>query len=101
MYKIALIGHPFMVKALRNTGIDVFGCDNECNLEKILDNIVYSKEYAVAFITEKLAATCLEKISLLESKLNIVLIPDHLGSTGLFKEKLDNLIKLATGTSKS
>ena len=97
MSNIAFIGPCQMVSPLKLSGIDVFGCETTSNLSELLGTLYSSKKYEVIFITERMAIECQDKIKELENKINIVLLPDHKGSTGFFKEKLNNLIKQATG----
>jgi len=86
-----------MVLPLKTSGITIFPCNNGVQAEEIFDKIYLSKKFDVVFITEALAADVTEKITGLEDKINIVLIPDHKGSIGLFKERLNGLIKHAIG----
>ncbi|OGC05920.1 hypothetical protein A2526_03345 [candidate division WOR-1 bacterium RIFOXYD2_FULL_36_8] len=97
--QVAIIGPYQMVLPLKESGIAIFSCDNGRQAEQILDKIHLSKKFDVIFITEVLASDTQEKIAELENSLNIVLIPDHKGSIGLFKERLNGLIKHALGGS--
>jgi len=101
MFKIAFIGPTQMVSPLWTSGVDVYGCDSPLEADNALSKIYSSKEYGLIFITEKLGLEIKEKISGIENKINVVLLPDHNGSIGFFKERLQNLIKQATGAMQS
>jgi len=94
MSKIALIGPAQMVAPLSGLGIWAFGCDTGAQAEKTLNDL---KDFSLVFLTERLALDCSETVEALQDKINIVLVPDHRGSTGLFKDKLERLIREATG----
>jgi vacuolar-type H+-ATPase subunit F/Vma7 len=95
--RAAIIGPCQMVQPLRNSGIDVFGCDSALKAQDTLEKVHGMNKYSVIFMTERMAEECLGKVAELEEKVNIVLIPDHRGSTGMFKKRLDDLIRQATG----
>jgi len=101
MRKIALIGSSHLVKPLEASGIDVAACETEQQGCNQLDSWLSGGEHAIIFITESLAENMMGKIEAAEeSEVNIVLIPDHRGSSGLFREKLEHLIRKAAGAAK-
>jgi len=93
MSNIALIGPSLVVDPLAASGIKVFGCDTGARARATLENI--ASEYPLIFMTEGLALECRDLIECLE----VTILPDHKGSSGLFKEKIDKLIRSATGAA--
>ena len=97
MSNIALIGPGYLVGPLKAGGIEVFGADTVSAAEQAIEKVLDSEKYLVVFITEGLALACAQCVAKLKEKLNLVLLPDSRGSVGLFKEKLEKLIREATG----
>jgi len=100
MSKIALIGPPQMVNPLSSLGLEVHGCDSGRRAEEALLKLKEKGDFSIIFITERLAMDCPETIESLQEKINLILLPDNRGSVGLFKEKLEKLIREATGALK-
>lgn len=100
MSKIALIGPPQMVHPLSSLGLEVRGCDSGKHAQDALLSLAEKREFSIIFITERLAMDCPEAIESLKEKINIILLPDNRGSVGLFSEKLEKLIREATGALK-
>lgn len=93
MSKIALLGPAYLTEPLKACGIDAVACDSGPAGCAHLKSILEKREHAVVFITERLARDFSEEILAAEEKdLNIVLLPDHHGSLGMYKEKLKGLI---------
>jgi len=100
--KIALVGPKYLVNPLSACGIDVAACETEKHGSEILKDLVLRGEHRIIFIIERLAVELKEEIEAAEKKdINIVLVPDHRGSVGLFREILEGLIKKATGALKA
>lgn len=101
MSKIALLGPKYLINPLSAAGIDVMACDSGKLGSEILRKLVSQGEHAIIFIAERLAVELKEDIETAEKKdMNIVLLPDHRGSIGLFQETLESLIRKATGALK-
>lgn len=101
MSKIALLGPRLMVHPFRATGIEVFACDSSRQSRKTLAELTGRGEHVIIFMIERYAGELVEDIAAAEEKgLNILLLPDHRGSIGLYKEMLDGLIKKAAGAVK-
>jgi vacuolar-type H+-ATPase subunit F/Vma7 len=97
MSDILLIGPRKLVTPLSFCGIDVAACDSGRAGCEMIEAAIHP----VIFMTERLAAEMPEAIAAAEKKgQNVVLLPDHRGTTGFYKEKLEELIKKATGASK-
>ncbi|KAF0135113.1 MAG: hypothetical protein FD145_251 [Candidatus Saganbacteria bacterium] len=101
MSKIALIGPSQMVLPLASSGIEIFPADSGYEAGLRIEAISEKNEYAVVFITERLAMDCMESIELNQGKINFVFIPDNQGSVGLFFEKTNKLVKEAIGVSQN
>lgn len=97
MSNIALIGPGYMVGPLKASGIDILGADTVKAAEQALEKIMDRGDYQIVFLTEGLALDCPDCVSKTKEKVNLVLVPDSRGSIGLFKEKLEKLIRTATG----
>lgn len=101
MHKIALIGSKYLVNPLAAAGIDIAACETEREGCEKLEALLKARDHAIIFITESLAQNFMDKIEAAEEKgVNIVLLPDHKGSIGLFREKLQGLIRKAAGAVK-
>jgi len=101
MSKIALLGPKYLVAPLAAAGIDVAACESESHGCKMLGEFLSGGEHAIIFITESLAVEMQKEIEAAEKEgANIVSLPDHRGSIGFFKERLENLIKKATGAAQ-
>jgi vacuolar-type H+-ATPase subunit F/Vma7 len=93
MSKIALLGPSSLTEPLKACGIEAFACDSGPAGSSHLKALFEKREHAVVFITERLAREFPEEIAAAEEKeLNVVLLPDHHGSLGMYKEKLKGLI---------
>jgi hypothetical protein len=56
--------------------------------------------HAIVFLNERYAGELQAEIDDAEDKgLNVLLLPDHRGSTGLYREMLQALIRKATGAN--
>lgn len=98
MSKIALLGPKFMFSALAAAGVDVFSCDSTLQSRQRLAELADRGEHEIIFMDERYSSELRAEIEAAEEKgLNIVLLPDHRGSTGLFREMLHELIRKATG----
>lgn len=101
MLKIALLGPKFMVSPLSAAGVEVFPCDSTLQSRETLADLSARGEHAVAFMIERYSLELKEEIEAAEEKgLNILLLPDHRGSIGLYREMLEGLMKKATGAAQ-
>lgn len=92
--KIAIIGHNHCVEFFSLIGLEPFPCKNSNEARKAMEKIDQGKKHALTFIVESLAYEIKDSIKGLG---NYVLIPDHLGSSGLAQAKLAELIRSAIG----
>ncbi len=101
MSKIAFLGPKFMVAPLSAAGVEVFPCDSTLQSRETLAELIKKGEHAVAFMIERYSLELKEEIEAAEEKgLNILLLPDHRGSMGFYREMLEGLIKKATGAAQ-
>ena len=97
MSDILLVGPKKMVEPLAACGIDVLACDSRRQGCEIIGQTVHP----IVFITERLAFELQAEITSAEEKGdNIVVLPDHRGTTGYYQDLLGQLIKRATGAAK-
>ena len=97
MSDILLMGPKKLVDPLSFCGIDIEACDSGVAGCEMIRNAAHP----IVFVTERLAKEMVEELTAAEKRgQNIVLLPDHRGTTGFYKEKLEELIKKATGASK-
>ena len=84
MYKIAVIGDRDSIYGFAALGLDVYPADDEQTGRALFRRIVEG-EYAVAYITEKLAADLADEIEKLRFRPlpAVILIPGVSGNTGM------------------
>ncbi|MFA5113850.1 MAG: V-type ATP synthase subunit F [Candidatus Margulisiibacteriota bacterium] len=100
MSRIALLGPKALVDPLAAAGIDVFPCDSTPESQRTLAALGAGGRHEIVLLTERYAADLSPEIAAGEQQgLNILLIPDHRGSTGLYREQLDQLVRKATGAA--
>lgn len=99
MPKIKIIAPKYIVSPLEILGINVYPADSEAEAKLALEEATEKKEAALIFITERLAVDLQEEIDRLNQKpeVNVVLIPDNQGSTGLASAKIQALLKKSIG----
>jgi len=103
MYKISIIGYPDMLHGLQALGIEIHPVLNPHKALEILKDLANSKKFAMILITERLAIENIEEIEQMNEKpdVNIVLVPDSQGSTGLIMDRFNALAKATTGAMLS
>jgi vacuolar-type H+-ATPase subunit F/Vma7 len=100
MSKLALIGPRALVRPLAAAGVDVFPADSTPEGQQALATISAQGEHEIVLLTERYAPDLQAEIAAAEAGgLNILLLPDHRGSTGLYREQLDQLVRKATGAA--
>ncbi|MCX5751746.1 MAG: hypothetical protein NT099_08825 [Candidatus Saganbacteria bacterium] len=98
MHKIKLIGPKDLIQYLSLLGIETYPAQTTEEAKNALEQAT-KHHTALVFITEKLAQPLIEEIETLNQKpeTNIVLIPDHTGSTGLLSGRIHNLVRNSIG----
>jgi len=98
-YKIGIIGDKESVLGFRAVGFGVFEAKNPEIAEEILRKLVNEKNYAIIYITEKLA----EKMQniILEYRVQaipaIIVIPGKSGSSGYGLKQIKQAVERAVG----
>lgn len=99
MYKIGIIGDRESVLCFSALGFTVFEVEDAKSAETVLKNAAESKEFAVLFITEKLAAEMDETIGRYKDLPlpAITVIPGRGGSTGYGLASIKKAVERAVG----
>jgi V/A-type H+/Na+-transporting ATPase subunit F len=99
MHKIKMIAPKYLVLPLALLGIEPLPADSEAEAKVALNKAGSKKEPALLLITERLAVDLMAEINKLNQRpeLNIVLIPDNQGSTGLASDQIQQLVKNSIG----
>ena len=99
MHKLKIIGPKDLVSALAILGIETYPVENEGEAKLALEKASGQKDSALIFITERLAVDLEAEIDKLNKNpnINVVLIPDNRGSTGLAASRIHGLIKNSIG----
>lgn len=97
-HKIGVIGNQSSVLFYRMLGFDVFMTDNpEAASSKL--NELANNDYGVIYVTEQIAETITDTIREYDDKMlpAIILIPDHTGSKGIGKRRVQESVEKAVG----
>ena len=99
MHKIKFIAPKYLISPLALLGIETYPSENETEAKAQLETIAEKKEPALIFITERLATYLKEEIDKLNRKadINVVLIPDNRGSSGVAADEINKLVKNSIG----
>ena len=99
MHKIKFIAPKYLIHPLEILGIDIYPAESEREARAALEEATTKKEPALIFITERLAVDLQTEIDNLNRKpdINVVLIPDNRGSTGLSTANIGKLVKNSIG----
>ncbi len=94
-----MIAPKYMIGPLAILGIELFPADSEAEAQLALEHATGKREPALVFISERLAVDLQEQINQLNKKadVNIVMIPDNKGSTGLTASHIHNLVRNSIG----
>jgi V/A-type H+-transporting ATPase subunit F len=98
-YKIAMIGDESTVSGFRAAGVAGVPVYTSAEALETLMAMAKSREYAIIFITESLAAPVLADISRIPtgSVPAIIVVPDQGGSKGIGFAKIRNAVEKALG----
>jgi V/A-type H+/Na+-transporting ATPase subunit F len=99
MHKIKFIAPKHLIGPLEILGIEIYPAEGENEAKQALDRATEKKEPALIFITERLAVDIAEDVEKLNKKpdINIVMIPDNQGSTGLASAQIQQLVRNSIG----
>lgn len=96
--KIGVIGNDNSVLIYRMLGFDVFHTASQEEASKKVDELA-NDDYGVIYITEQVAETISETIYKYDDEIlpAIILIPDHTGSRGIGKRRIQENVEKAVG----
>ena len=99
MYKIAAIGDRDSVQGFASIGLEVYFADEKQEAEKLLKRIA-NDNYAVIYITEKLASMIPQEIEKYTEAVTpaIIPIPGVSGNTGEGMENVSRFVEKAVGS---
>jgi len=98
MYKIAVLGDRDSVLGFKALGIETFTADDAAQARPILRKLG-GEEYAVVYVTERLADGMHEEIEAFKDRPTpaVIVIPGKDGLMGLGMESLKSAVKRAVG----
>ncbi|WP_080146274.1 V-type ATP synthase subunit F [Marinilactibacillus piezotolerans] len=96
--KIGVVGDRESVLAFRMLGFDVHFATEANETRRIVDQLA-SEDYGVVYLTEQLAELVPDTIRRYDAKLTpaIILIPNHAGSRGIGKKRVQENVEKAVG----
>ena len=94
-----MIAPKYLVAPLAILGIDTFAAETPAEARAALEKAKGKKEPSLIFISERLADGLQVAITKINQKpnMNVVLIPDNRGSTGLAASQIQNLVRNSIG----
>lgn len=97
-HKIGVIGDRNSVLIYRMLGFDVFFTSKSTEASQKIDELA-TKNYGVIYVTEQIAENISETIKKYDDKVlpAIILIPDHTGSRGIGKRRVQENVEKAVG----
>src|SRR5690625_4758339 len=97
-HKMGVSGDENSVLAYRMLGVEVFMSDNPEDASNILDNLA-NENYGVSYVTETVAEQITETIKKSVDKVHpgIIMIPEHTGSRGIGKRRVQEKVEKAVG----
>lgn len=98
MYKIGVMGDRDSIYGFASVGVNVFPADNASEGTKLLRSI--ADEYAVIFITEKLASEMETELSRYRDRTvpALIPIPGVTGNTGIGMKNVSRSVEQAVGS---
>ena len=98
MYRVAILGDKDSIFGFSALGVDLFPVEEKVNASETLRNIA-NQDYAIIFITEKLAASIKDEIYKYKDKIvpAIILIPGISGNTGEGMSNISEIVRKAVG----
>lgn len=99
MYRVKFIAPKYLIAPLAILGIDTYPADSEAEARTALEKVTEKKEPALIFLSERLAVDLQPDIEKINQKpdINVVLIPDNRGSTGLAASQIHRLVRNSIG----
>ncbi|HZK46515.1 MAG TPA: V-type ATP synthase subunit F [Atopostipes sp.] len=97
-HKIGVLGNDNSVLIYRMLGFDVYQIDNPEEASRKIDELAQD-DYGVIYVTETVAEKILETIHRYDDEIlpAIILIPDHTGTRGIGKKRVQENVEKAVG----
>ena len=97
-HKIGVLGNDNSVLIYRMLGFDVYQIDNPEEASRKIDELAQD-DYGVIYVTERVAEKILETIHRYDDEIlpAIILIPDHTGTRGIGKKRVQENVEKAVG----
>lgn len=97
-HKIGVLGNDNSVLIYRMLGFDVYQIDNPEKASRKIDELAQD-DYGVIYVTETVAEKILETIHRYDDEIlpAIILIPDHTGTRGIGKKRVQENVEKAVG----
>ena len=98
MYKLGVIGDKDSVYGFSSVGLSVFFADTAAEAAKTLR--VVAEDYAVIFITEKLASQSPAELARYKESIRpaVIPIPGVTGNTGMGMKNISSFVEQAVGS---
>ncbi|WP_027107562.1 V-type ATP synthase subunit F [Lacticigenium naphthae] len=96
--KIGVIGDKDSVLPFKMLGFDVYFADEGIQARKAVDRLA-DEDYGIIFLTEQLAEQIPDTIRRYDEKITpaVILIPNHAGSLGIGKKRVQENVEKAVG----
>lgn len=97
-HKIGVLGNDNSVLIYRMLGFDVYQTANDAEASRKIDELAQD-DYGVIYVTESVAENILETIHRYDDEIlpAIILIPDHTGTRGIGKKRVQDNVEKAVG----
>ena len=97
-HKIGVLGNDNSVLIYRMLGFDVYQIDNPEEASRKIDELAQD-DYGVIYVTETVAEKILETIHRYDDEIlpAIILIPDHTGTRGIGRKRVQENVEKAVG----
>lgn len=97
-HNIGVVGDKDSILPFKILGFSVFACSSPTQARETIDRLA-EENYGIVYLTEALAAEIPETIKRYDAKLTpaIILIPNHGGSLGIGKSRIQENVEKAVG----
>lgn len=96
--KIGVVGDKDSILGFKMLGFDVTFVENGTEARQAIDKMA-GENYGIIYLTEKIAETIPETIERYDAKMTpaVILIPNHDGSRGIGKKRVQDNVEKAVG----
>ena len=97
-HKIAVVGDKDSILPFKILGFNVFPCHEAPTARKMIDELA-EEEVGIIYVTEAIASQIPETIRRYDAEISpaIILIPNHKGSLGIGKSRIQENVEKAVG----